>query len=366
MFFNNKSNSYSIKGKLNYLIEIILLKGIIYQVIILSLVALSFIISSTVFIYFIASDNTTTSNLNSNLWRSFLWLLDPGNLATAADEGGYFYILIALFTSLVGLIIISTLVGFIIAGIDGLISEYKKGRSQVLEKNHIVILGWAPKIYEIVDLLITGYALSTKKTISIKKLCITILAEKNKSEMEDLIEDYCKEGNKAKIICRSGNPILMNKLEMLSLPKAKSILVLAPELEDPDSYVMKTVLALSRILDNHSNKDERSIIAEVSNKEKENVIINAFKHNNIENYNLYTVMPEKIISALIVQTSMQNGLSKMYEELLSFNADENEIYIIDFDSKNSHDIKLKNALVGKKFNQIINCFDNASIIGLVD
>ena len=94
--------------------------------------------------------------------------------------------------------------------------SWNKFSQLLLENNHIIILGWTPKIYKIIDQFSVGHAVNNKMW---KKLCVVILAEKEKTAMEDLIRDNCNTNNNLKIVCRSGSPILIDKLKNLSLTK---------------------------------------------------------------------------------------------------------------------------------------------------
>jgi voltage-gated potassium channel Kch len=79
---------------------------------------------------------------------------------------------------------------------------------------------------------------------------IVILADKDKVEMEDEIRERVEVKGQTRIICRNGSPIDSSDLEIASPHFAKSIIVLPPENSDPDTDVIKTVLAIT----NHPNR----------------------------------------------------------------------------------------------------------------
>ena len=66
------------------------------------------------------------------------------------------------------------------------------------------------------------------------------------------------------------------------------------------------------------------IIIEVTHYNNLHLIREAF-YAKKSNVRFIPVLTNKFISELICQTSLQPGLSKVYEELLSFNSLENEI-----------------------------------------
>jgi voltage-gated potassium channel Kch len=114
----------------------------------------------------------------------------------------------------------------------------RKGRSQVLENNHSLVLGWSPQIFTILHELMAA-------SENQKNARIVVLADKDKVEMEEEIRERVENKGKTRIICRSGSPIDPNDLEIASPHTAKSIIVLPPENSDPDTDVIKTVLALT-------------------------------------------------------------------------------------------------------------------------
>jgi hypothetical protein len=58
--------------------------------------------------------------------------------------------IVRFIATLVGIFVISILIGSISSGIDEKIDELKKGKSKVLETNHTLILGWSEKVFSII------------------------------------------------------------------------------------------------------------------------------------------------------------------------------------------------------------------------
>ncbi len=130
-------------------------------------------------------------------WKSLMATLDPGTMG--ADEGWPFRI-IRFTATLIGIFVISILIGTISSGIDQKIEELKRGRSRVLDGNHTLILGWSAKIFTIISELIEANA-------NQKNPCIVILSEKDKVEAEDEINARISNFGNTKIIVRSGSTL---------------------------------------------------------------------------------------------------------------------------------------------------------------
>jgi len=268
-----------------------------------------------------------------SMWLSLMRTLDSGTMG--GDEGRGFRITMLLVT-LGGIFIVSALIGVLNSGLESKLDELRKGRSFVIESDHTLILGWSPKIFTILSELILANE-------NRRKPRIVILADKDKIEMEDEIRDEVGETGKTKIICRRGSPLALNDLEIVNPHQARSIVILAPESEQPDSEVIKTILAIT------NNPDRRPepyhIVAEIAEPRNLEVARMVGKDE------AQLIVTGDLISRIIVQTSRQSGLSVVYTELLDFGGD--EIYFTE-----------EPKLAGRTFGDALLAYEDSAIIGL--
>src|SRR5690606_29061177 len=131
-----------------------------------------------------------------------------------------------------GIFIVSALIGVLNNGLEDRLSELRKGRSLVVESGHTIILGWNEQIFSIISELVLANA-------NQKRSCIVILGERDKVAMEDEIRDNVGDTGRTRIVCRSGNPIDLADLSIVSPHTARAIIVLSPRTADPDSNVIK-------------------------------------------------------------------------------------------------------------------------------
>jgi hypothetical protein len=172
-------------------------------------------------------------------WQVFWNIMSQALTPNPVDAGNpWSYLLVMLVVTLGSLFMVSILIGALTSSIEGKMEDLRKGRSQVVETGHTLILGWSPQVFTIISELMIANE-------NQKKARIVILADKDKVEMEDELRDRVKMIGRTRIICRSGSPIDMTDIEISSPHAARSIIVLPPEDDDPDSYVIKTMLALS-------------------------------------------------------------------------------------------------------------------------
>lgn len=267
-------------------------------------------------------------------WKSLMATLDPGTMG--GDEGWDFRI-VRFIATMIGIFLISILIGSIASGIDQKIEELKRGRSRVIDGNHTLILGWSEKIFTIIKELVEANA-------NQKRPCIVILSEKDKVEAEEEIKSRVSSTRNTKIVVRSGSTLESSAAEMVNINEARSIIVLSPEVENPDTYVIKTVLGITN--GRHRREEPYHIVAEI--RDERNIEAAELVGNNEAVY----VLSEDLISRVIAQTCRQSGLSVVYSDLLEFEGD--EIYFEELPEK----------LVGKTYKDALFAYETSSIIGV--
>ena len=268
------------------------------------------------------------------MWESLMRTLDSGTMG--GDTGTGFRI-IMLFVTLGGIFVVSALIGVLNNGIESQMERLRKGRSHVLESNHTVVLGWSAQIFTILNELMAA----NENQASAR---IVILADKDKVDMEDEIRERVEVKGKTRIICRNGSPIDPNDLEITSPHSAKSIIVLPPENNDPDTDVIKTVLAIT----NNPNRraEPYHIVTQIRNAKNMDVLKLVGEKDNVQ-----AVQTGDLIARIVAQTSRQSGLSVVYTELMNFGGD--EIYF-----------KSEPALAGKTFGQALLAYEDSCLMGL--
>ena len=267
-------------------------------------------------------------------WESLMRTLDSGTMG--GDTGTGFRI-VMLFVTLGGIFVVSALIGVLNNAIESQMERLRKGRSMVLETNHTLILGWSAQIFTILNELMAANENQPNARI-------VILADKDKVEMEDEIRERVEVKGKTRIICRNGSPIDPNDLEIASPHSAKSIIVLPPENNDPDTDVIKTVLAIT----NNPNRraEPYHIITQIRHAKNMDVLKLVGEKDDVQ-----AIQTGDLIARVVAQTSRQSGLSVVYTELMNFGGD--EIYF-----------KLEPALVGKTFGEALLAYEDSCLMGL--
>nr|BFE83896.1 hypothetical protein GCM10020093_064970 [Planobispora longispora] len=176
------------------------------------------------------------------LWATLMRTLSPGKVAS--DTGSAPFIALMFAASLGGLIIVSALVGVLANGFKERFERLRKGRSRIIERGHIVILGWSDQVFTIVKELVEAHASRRGSTIA-------ILADLDKVAMEDALRTHVGDTGRTRVVCRTGRPVEPADLDLMNLDAARSVVVLSPQGEDPDAHVIKTLLALDKRAGDH-------------------------------------------------------------------------------------------------------------------
>lgn len=286
-------------------------------------------------IFSIAPEGEEELGFVEGIWVSMMRTLDAG---TMGGDAGWEFRIIAFFVTIGGIFVISALIGVLNNAIEAKLTELRKGKSFVIEKNHTLILGWSSKVFTILSEL-------AEANENQKKSRVVILADRDKVEMEDEIKAALPKTGKMKIICRSGNPNDLNAIELVNPQESKSIIILLDDQKKTDSMVIKTILALT------NNPNRRTapyhITAEI-NDMKNIEVVKMIGKDEVE-----LVLSDDIIARIMIQTSRQSGLSMVYQELMDF--DGAEIYFAE--------VPLVN---GKTYGESLFYFDHSAVIGIYE
>jgi voltage-gated potassium channel Kch len=267
-------------------------------------------------------------------WLSLMRTLDAG---TMGGDAGWGFRLVMLFVTVGGIFVVSTLIGILSNGLEDQIDRLRKGRSQVLEAEHTLILGWNPQIFNIVSELVL--ANESRKSGAV----IVILAEQDKVEMEDSIRERIPDTKNTRVICRSGNPIDLTDLEIASPHTARSIIIL-PEGSDPDTHVIKSVLAITN--NPERRREPYHIVTQIRDPKNMDVVKMVGTRDVVQ-----PILVNDLIARVVAQTSRQSGLSIVYTELMNFGGD--EIYF-----------KLEPTLSGKTYGEALHAYELSTVMGI--
>ncbi|MBI39728.1 MAG: hypothetical protein CMF59_09015 [Leptospiraceae bacterium] len=288
----------------------------------LTMFALSFVVLSGLRILFgLLMPDESASHVFSQMWRVFLQILDGGAIAEDTDAN-WLSRVSGIITVFVGLILFSSLVAFITSQFEAKLAELRKGRSAVLEQNHAVILGFEDRVLDILDELIIANE-------SEPYAAVAILAEKDKEEMDDFLNDRLTERKSTRVVTRSGSTSSIGSLRKMGIEHCNSVLILndagsadsPADRDDADARVLKSIIAVIAATD---KKSHPPIVAEIHSQRLRQVAA------NLSEGSIIAVDREALLARMLVQTSRVPGLFSVYSAMVGF--DGQEIYFYRPDS----------------------------------
>jgi voltage-gated potassium channel Kch len=242
-------------------------------------------------------------------WQTFV----AAFALSVPDEQGVAVHVLWFVLALGGLLLVSALIGLLNNGIGQKLDDLRKGRSQVIERDHTVILGWSDQVFIVVSELIVANR-------SRRRATIVILAEQDKPVMEDMLRSRLGDTGNTRIVCRTGSPLDITDLGLVNLNAARSIIVVTPEAtvrEDADAYVLKTLLAINR------GPAFRGVAHHVVTSVRD---ASSRAVAKLAGGSAIVIDADDISARLIVQAARQSGLSAVYHDLMDFGGD--ELYVV--------------------------------------
>eukprot|EP00798_Chlamydomonas_sp_ICE-L_P014481 gene14481-20505_t len=176
----------------------------------------------------------------TSLYYAFWAAVDSAGLDYSSNEADSLPVrVVSLALSIGGMLVTALLLTLVSESIGKKVDDLKKGKSDVLESGHVVIIGWSVKVFCLLEELCMG-----KETSG--GVPIVIVAEMKKEEMEEQITVRNINTYGSTIICRTGDPLLRANLSKVSCEYASSIIVLStqPTPEESDARMMHVVMNL--------------------------------------------------------------------------------------------------------------------------
>ncbi|BAT86729.1 hypothetical protein LR48_Vigan01g127700 [Vigna angularis] len=234
------------------------------------------------------------------LWHSWTYVADSGNHAETEGTGQR---IVSVSISSGGMLIFAMMLGLVSDAISEKVDSLRKGKSEVIEKNHILILGWSDKLGSLLKQL----AIANK---SVGGGVIVVLAEKEKEEMEMDIAKLEFDFMGTSVICRSGSPLILADLKKVSVSKARAIIVLASDenADQSDARALRVVLSLTGVREGLGGH----VVVEMSDLDNEPLV------KLVGGELIETVVAHDVIGRLMIQCALQPGLAQIWEDILGF------------------------------------------------
>jgi voltage-gated potassium channel Kch len=280
--------------------------------------------------------NTGAGKTVKDFFLSLVATVDGGGEIglTGGFTGNWWYLLVSFILGFGGLVIVSAFIGLLATIMTEQAERLRKGRSVVVEKGHTLVLGWSPKVFDVVSELVEANR-------NLRRAVVVVLADRDAVEMNDALNERIKDRGPTKIVCRSGDPSDPVSLDIVRAEEARSVVVLS-ESDEGDASAVRTTLAL---MQRDPGLKKLQIVVEVTNPDTARILHRA------SNDRIATVVSAEVVARITAQVCRQPGLSAVYQDFLDFDGD--EIYFAPAGN-----------VAGSTFAQALLSYPTASVIGL--
>ena len=319
-------NKFRIKESFSFFLERQFIKGTHVQLLfVVALIGLLSIAGGLI----VMPVEGANRNMGETFWWAFLRLTDTGYLGD--DEGAWRRVVSTFLTVAGNVVFIGSLVAIITTWLNRKIRSLEQGLTKVSARNHVVILGWTNRTAHIAAELFQSSKRVKKflKRHGVRNLKLIILSDDvNPFRLQEL-RDHPLIGKRAKeIILRSGDNIDREHLQRVDCIHASAIIIPGKstgdsELITPDVETIKTLLSLnSELQAHHTSAKKPFVVAEIQDENKLRAAQRSYSGP------MEVIPSDSILSRLIAQNLHHNGLSVVFNELLS-HSQNNNLYVQD-------------------------------------
>ena len=298
-----KKSSFRLKDRFLYWFDNRMTKGSLsfIRVLIIASLLLAILIAGLIILFRFNEEGEVASVF----WDSIATVINAW--MPSFEDGSPGYVILMAVTAIAGVLFTSVLIGIVTSAIEEKIGSLKRGNSLVLEKNHIVVLGFNPGEYTLLEQLILASGG--------KPDCIVVAEDMGREEMEQAIEENLDVPKNFRIVCRTADITDPQSLVKCSVETSRTIIVNPTD----DMRTIKAVLAVSMLLE-EKGVPEISVNAIIS-KEHFRIPPSIAETNHIS-----TLQTESIMAKMIAHSCTQTGLSDTFKEL--FNFEGSEFYLV--------------------------------------
>ncbi|MEU2778111.1 NAD-binding lipoprotein [Streptomyces sp. NPDC007162] len=192
---------------------------------------------------------------------TLVWRTSAETLRLGAVAGTPARMLLSVLLGLIALLCVSTVVGVVTTGLGDRLTELRRGRSRVLERDHDVVLGWTDQIFTVVSELIAGRSQGGRSARG--PHVITVLADRDPAHMDSALTPALEVTDRVRLVCRTGMPTDPDALALVTPGAARAVVVLPAEDSDGDLTVVRTLLALRTLLGTDGGRSAPRVVAAV-------------------------------------------------------------------------------------------------------
>ena len=306
----------------------------------------------------------TEDSLGEGTFRAYALLNNVPGVDAVNDETPLAR-LVSNVIYMVGVATFAVIIGLASERISSSVDGLRVSNARVQEVGHTVVVNWGeytrPMMRQLEAARREGRLSGT----------VLVLADKDKEEMDEVIEDELGRipGARLNVLTRKGSPLELNHMDRVAAATARRIILLPPggdgaaDDEGADKGGGDDADGASQLRDSTGLALALQRGVQPSQQKRASVVVSAPAGYNLrtwveqDGFRSYAeVRPEDFISRILAQCAVQPALSRVYAELL-MQGGGSEVYM--------EPLSKHRALHGGTFGQARKAFNSAIAIGLV-
>ncbi|MBR4636236.1 MAG: hypothetical protein IKO51_07730 [Clostridia bacterium] len=325
-----RKDGYTFKERFNYWFDNRMTKGSLsfIRILIIASILLAVLIAALIILFKFNEEGETASVF----WDSIATVINAW--MPSFEDGSPGYIILMAACAIAGLLFTSVLIGIVTSSIEEKIVDLKKGNSSVLEKGHIVILGFNEGEYTLLRELILA--------AEGREQCIVLAEDIDREEMEQALDENLDVPKNVRIVCRTADITDPASLEKCSIENCKTVIISPAD----ETRTVKAILAVTALLKDKDASDV-SISAIIPQG------VNRFPASLMQAHHINALPTNVMIAKVIAHSCTQRGLSETFREI--FNFEGSEFYVISIPEA-----------VGMTFGDVALRMDKAVPLGIVN
>ncbi|MBR5739651.1 MAG: hypothetical protein IKY02_06640, partial [Lachnospiraceae bacterium] len=208
-----EKKSFSLKERLSYWFDNRMTKGSLglIRVLIIASILLAVLMGLLIIVCGFSEEGEAASVI----WDSIATVINAW--MPSFEDGSPGYLILMSIVAIAGVLFTSVLIGIITSAIEEKIDSLKRGNSRVLERNHIVVLGFYPGEYTLLNQLVLAAAGDPA--------CVVVAEDMDRAEMEDAIGENLDLPKNFRIVCRTVDITDPASLEKCSVETCQTVIV---------------------------------------------------------------------------------------------------------------------------------------------
>lgn len=248
------------------------------------------------------------------LWWSVTHFMDGGTMSNSpADRRGF-----ALGATICGVLVMSFVTGAFASKMGERIAELRSGKSPVVEKCHVLVLGFDSKVA----------FLAREVARSRERVVMVVMAADDREKIELALRPARKlHQGRARFFARTGDPRSEIALLRVSADQTRSIIIVPPaDLDDEEtvSWALSTLLAVRRVV----GPDYTGHIVVEARRRSAEAVLRLAAEPGVAGPGalpMEVVASDDVIARVLAQSARQEGVYFALREMLSFVG--SEIYL---------------------------------------